>query len=153
MDRALRWLRKNPRRPFFFWLHLYDPHSPYDPPEPYRSEYQGHLYDGEIAYADHELGRVMAWLKRNQLYDASLIVFLSDHGESLGEHGEHEHGFFVYNATIHVPLVVKLPAGSGIRPGRVSRPVETTALAATLLEGAGIRDTMGDQLRSRGRIA
>jgi choline-sulfatase len=150
VDRALRWLRKNPRRPFFFWLHLYDPHSPYDPPEPYRSEYQGHLYDGEIAYADHELGRVMAWLKRNQLYDASLIVFLSDHGESLGEHGEHEHGFFVYNATIHVPLVVKLPAGSGIRPGRVSRPVETTALAATLLEGAGIRDTMGDQLRSRG---
>ena len=60
------WLKKNPSRPFFFWLHLYDPHSPYDPPEPFRSQYHGHLYDGEIAYADHELGRLIAWLKQNQ---------------------------------------------------------------------------------------
>jgi len=150
VDRALKWLKRNPRRPFFFWLHLYDPHSPYDPPEPYRGQYQGHLYDGEIAYADHELGRLVAWLKRNQLYESSLIVFLSDHGESLGEHGEHEHGFFVYNATVHVPLIVKPPTGSGIRPGRASRPVETTAVAATLLEGAGIHDTMGQQMQSKG---
>ena len=148
VDHALAWLKKNPRRPFFFWLHLYDPHSPYDPPEPYRSQYQGHLYDGEIAYADHELGRLISWLKRNQLYDPSWIVFLSDHGESLGEHGEHEHGFFVYNATVHIPLIVKLPVGSGIRPGRVTRPVETTAVAPTLMRAAGIHDAVEKQFIS-----
>jgi arylsulfatase A-like enzyme/Flp pilus assembly protein TadD len=152
VDHSLAWLKKNPRRPFFFWLHLYDPHSPYDPPEPYRSEYQGHLYDGEISYADHELGRLIAWLKRNRLYDSSLIVFLSDHGESLGQHGEHEHGFFVYNATTHIPLIVKPPAGSGIRPGRVSRPVETTAVAPTLLQAAGIHDAIEQQFSSHGLL-
>lgn len=152
VDRALAWLKKTPRRPLFFWLHLYDPHSPYDPPEPYRTEYQGRLYDGEIAYADHELGRVIAWLKENQLYDSSLILFLSDHGESLGEHGEQEHGFFIYNSTVHVPLIVKPPAGSGVRPGRVSRPVETAAVAATLLNAAGIHDTMTGQVKSSGLL-
>lgn len=148
VDRALTWLKQNQARPFFFWLHLYDPHSPYDPPEPFRSQYRDHLYDGEIAYADHELGRLIAWLKQTHLYDSSLIVFLSDHGESLGEHGEHEHGFFVYNATVHIPLIVKPTVGSAIRPDRAVRPVETTAVAQTLLEAAGIHDGMGQQLES-----
>src|SRR6266567_3170588 len=152
VDRALAWLKKNQLRPFFFWLHLYDPHSPYDPPEPFRSQYQGHLYDGEIAYADHELGRLIAWLKQSQVYDSSMILFLSDHGESLGEHGEREHGFFVYNATVHVPLIVKPAAGSGVRPGRATWPVETTAVAPTLLEAAGIHDGMGQQLQSHGLL-
>ena len=138
---AITWLKKTPRRPFFLWLHLYDPHSPYDPPEPYSSEYRDHLYDGEIAYADHELGNLIAWLKQNHLYDSSLIVALSDHGESLGEHGEDEHGFFVYNATVHVPLIVKPPAGSGIAAGRRREPVETTAVAPTLLQLAGLKDS------------
>ena len=137
---AINWLQKTPKRPFFFWLHLYDPHSPYDPPEPFRTQYRGHLYDGEIAYADHELGRLMAWLKQNHLYDRSLIVFLSDHGESLGDHGEKEHGFFVYNSTVHIPLIVKPPAGSGIQPGRVARPVETVAVAPTLIRLAGMKN-------------
>ena len=150
VTRAMAWLKKNPRRPFFFWLHLYDPHSPYDPPEPFRSEYKNHLYDGEIAYADHELGRLISWLKQSGLYNQSLIVFLSDHGESLGEHGEHEHGFFVYNATVHIPLIVKPPAESGIRTGRVSRPVETVAVAPTLLDVAGIHDAIEKQFSARG---
>ena len=137
---AIAWLKKTPRRPFFLWLHLYDPHSPYDAPEPYRSEYRSHPYDGAIAYADHELGSLMTWLKQNHLYDSSLIAVLSDHGESLGEHGEDEHGFFVYNATVHVPLIVKPPAGSGIAPGRRGEPVETAAVAPTLLQLAGVRD-------------
>jgi arylsulfatase A-like enzyme len=99
VTRALRWLdrdwkHKIPRQPFFFWLHLYDPHSPYDPPEPFRTQYRGNLYGGEIAYADHELGRLLAWLKQNRLYDRSLIDFLSEHGESLGDHGEKEQVFF-----------------------------------------------------------
>ena len=135
---ALSWLKKTPRRPFFLWLHLYDPHSPYDPPEPYRTQYRSHLYDGEIAYADHELGRLISWLKRSQLYDRSLIVLLSDHGESLGDHGEKEHGFFVYNATVHVPLIVKPPATSSFRSSRVPRPVETIDIAPTLLELMGL---------------
>jgi tetratricopeptide (TPR) repeat protein len=138
---AIAWLRKAQRRPFFLWLHLYDPHRPYDPPEPYRTEYSGHLYDGEIAYADHELGALISWLKQNGLYDSALIVMVSDHGESLGEHGETEHGFFLYNATVHVPLIVKPPAGSGISTGRSSEPVETTAVAPTLLQLAGIKDS------------
>jgi choline-sulfatase len=142
---AIAWLKKTPRRPFFLWLHLYDPHSPYDPPEPYRSEYRSHLYDGEIAYADHVLGNLMSWLKQNHLYDSSLIVALSDHGESLGEHGEDEHGFFVYDATVHVPLIVKPPDGSGIAAGRHGEPVETTAVAPTLLQLAGVKDS-GDKI-------
>jgi len=146
VTRALRWLnedwmRKVPRRPFFFWLHLYDPHSPYDPPEPFRTQYRGHLYDGEIAYADHELGRLIAWLKQNRLYEGSLIVFLSDHGESLGDHGEKEHGFFVYDSTVHIPLIVKPPAGSGTRPGRVARPVETVAIAPTMIRYVSAKGT------------
>lgn len=140
VTRALTWLQKNSQRPFFFWLHLYDPHSPYSAPEPYRSRFRDRPYDGEIAYADHELGRLVSWLKRSQLYDNSLIVMLSDHGESLGEHGEHEHGFFVYNSTLHVPLIVKPAAGSTVGRGRVTRPVETTSVAPTLLKLAGIKD-------------
>jgi arylsulfatase A-like enzyme/Tfp pilus assembly protein PilF len=148
VTRALAWLQKNSRRPFFFWLHLYDPHSPYDPPEPYRTQYHSHPYDGEIAYADHELGRLIAWLKHNQLYEHSLIVFLSDHGESLGEHGEQEHGFFLYNPTVHIPLIVKPPSGSGFHPGRVTRPVETVAVAPTLLRMTGTHDQMEKEARS-----
>jgi len=149
---AIAWLNKRPRSPFLLWLHLYDPHSPYDPPEPYRTQYRDHLYDGEIAYADHELGRLMSYLKQNHLYDRSLIVFLSDHGESLGEHGESEHGFFVYNATVHIPLIVKPPAGSGFHSGRVSTPVETTDIAPTLLRFAGIKSSMEKQFRSHGLL-
>ena len=145
---AISWLKKSQHRPFFLWLHLYDPHSPYDPPEPYRTEYKQHLYDGEIAYADHELGSLMSWLKQNHLYDSALIVMLSDHGESLGEHGEDEHGFFVYNSTAHVPLIVKPPAGSGIPNGRKGDPVETAAVAPTLLLLAGVKDSIQQQFQS-----
>jgi len=145
VSHALTWLQKNPKRPFFFWLHLYDPHSPYDPPEPYATKYQSHLYDGEIGYADHELGRLMTWLKGNHLYDQTAIVFLSDHGESLGEHGEQEHGFFIYNSTTHIPLIVKPAAASGIPAGRVPEPVETVAVAPTLLQLAGVKDAIDKQ--------
>ena len=117
-----------------------------------RPNIAGHLYDGEIAYADHELGRLMTWLKGNQLYDRSLIVVLSDHGESLGDHGEKEHGFFIYNSTVHIPLIVKPPAGSGLRPDRVPGPVETIAVAPTLLSLAGIKDVIQKQFQSPGLL-
>ena len=148
VNHALKWLAKRPPKPFFLWLHLYDPHSPYDPPEPYRAQYKEHLYDGEIAYADHELGRLVGWLKRTQLYDRTLIVALSDHGESLGEHGEQEHGFLVYNSTVRIPLIVKPPAGGHVTLGRVSRSVETTMVAPTLLRLVGVKDTIEKQFAS-----
>ncbi len=147
---AITWLKKTSRTPFFLWLHLYDPHNPYDPPEPYSTEYKGHLYDGEIAYADHELGKLIAWLKQSKLYDSSVIIATSDHGESLGEHGEDEHGFFIYNATVHVPLIVKPPAGRAILPQRRQEPVETTAVAASLLQLANVKDAIEKQLQAKG---
>jgi choline-sulfatase len=150
VSHAIEWLSKSTltHRPFFLWLHLYDPHSPYDPPEPFHTEYAHHLYDGEIAYADHELGRLIAWLGRNELYDSTLIVVLSDHGESLGEHGEQEHGFFLYDPTIRIPLTVKPPAASGLRPTRIAAPVETIAVAPTLLKLASVEDEIQKQFTS-----
>jgi arylsulfatase A-like enzyme/Tfp pilus assembly protein PilF len=152
VDRAMGWLEKSTRRPFFLWLHLYDPHAPYDSPEPFRSEYQDRPYDGEIAYADHELGRLVAWLKGNHIYDDTLIVLLSDHGESLGEHGEQEHGFFIYNATTHIPLIVKPPRKVGIRPSRIDRVVESISVAPTLLAFPGIADPIQKQFQAPGLI-
>lgn len=146
---ALDWLKKNRQRSFFLWLHLYDPHSPYDPPEPFRAQYHDRLYDGEIAYADHELGRLIAWLKTSGLYDRSVIVYLSDHGESLGDHGEKEHGFFVYNSTIHIPLIVKPAAGFRAAAKRVQSPAESTSIAPTLLRMAGIKDSIEKQFHSK----
>ena len=149
VEHALKWLEKTPKRPFFLWLHLYDPHSPYDPPEPYRTRYKDHLYDGEIAYADHELGRLIAWLKVHHAYDNSVIVFVSDHGESLGDHGEQEHGFFIYNSTVHVPLIIKPPLANHLKSGRRADPVETIAIAASLVEAAGIHDAIEKQLQAK----
>lgn len=144
VDHSLTWLKHHPGKPFFFWLHLYDPHSPYDPPEPYRTEYKDHLYDGEIAYADAQLGRLIAWLKQNRLYDKTAIVVVSDHGESLGDHGEREHGFFIYNSTLHVPLIIK-PAGKPVPGRRITDVAEITAVAPTLLKMAGISDRIRKQ--------
>jgi choline-sulfatase len=149
VSHALAWLKRTPKRPFFLWLHLYDPHSPYDPPEPFRTQYRDHLYDGEIASADHELSRLILWLKQTGIYDRSLIVLLSDHGESLGEHGESEHGFFIYNSTIHIPLIVKAPVRSGFSLDPVDRPVETIAVAPTLLHLGGVHDKIEDQFQAQ----
>ena len=131
VDRMLEWLQRRESDPFFVWLHLYDPHSPYRPPEPYRSQYVDHLYDGEIAFDDAQISRVIARLRQLHLYRNTLVVLLSDHGESLGEHGEDEHGFFIYNATLLVPLILKPPGDAA--EGRVIRePVGTVDVAPTI---------------------
>jgi choline-sulfatase len=111
---ALGWLKKRPAGapPFFLWVHLYDPHDPYDPPEPYKSKFAD-PYDGEIAYADAMLGKLFAALRAAGLYEGSLIAMMADHGEAFGEHGERTHGIFLYDETIHVPLLIKLPATAG----------------------------------------
>ena len=153
VDEALKWLRKDRSKPFFLWLHLYDPHSGYEPPEPFRTRFAESPYDGEIAYADRELGRVIAYLKQRALYDRTLIILASDHGESLGEHGEKEHGFFVYHSTLHVPLVVKPPLASGIRAHHVSDPVPIMGIAPTILDTLKLRDPIQQQFETESLLA
>ncbi|PYV09661.1 MAG: hypothetical protein DMG23_10220 [Acidobacteria bacterium] len=112
INEALSWLKRTPRRPLFLWVHLYDAHYPYSPPEPYASRYRGHPYDGEIAFADAQLGRLVSFLKETGSFEDSLVVLAGDHGEGLDEHGENKHGFFIYNSTLHVPLLLKVPAAT-----------------------------------------
>jgi arylsulfatase A-like enzyme/Flp pilus assembly protein TadD len=113
MNEALDWLKTNPRQPFFLWVHLYDPHYPYTPPEPYAAKYRSHPYDGEIAFDDAQVGRIKALLSQLRMLDDALLVIAGDHGEGLGEHGEKTHGFFIYNSTLHVPLILRMPGGTG----------------------------------------
>jgi arylsulfatase A-like enzyme/Flp pilus assembly protein TadD len=114
-DTALDWLGKNHQNKFFLWMHLYDPHYPYRPPTPYSEQYKDRPYDGEIAFADAQIGRLITFLKAKGLYRNTLIVLAGDHGESLGEHGEKTHGFFIYNSTLHVPVIIRLPGISRAR--------------------------------------
>jgi arylsulfatase A-like enzyme/Flp pilus assembly protein TadD len=109
INEALSWLDKNSSGKFFAWIHLYDPHTPYDPPEPYKSEFSTRPYLGEIAYTDGQLARFWNYLESHNLLDNLFLVLASDHGESLGEHGETTHGFFVYQEGIHVPLIFVTP--------------------------------------------
>ena len=131
MDEALGWLKQAPRQPFLLWVHLYDPHFPYTPPEPFASRYRTHLYDGEIAFADAQLGRLLSFLTQQGLFDHSVIALAGDHGEGLGEHGEKTHGFFMYNSTLHVPLIFKLP---GAAPRVVAEDVSLVDVMPTLLQ-------------------
>jgi len=139
-ERAGPWIERTARAgtPFFAWVHFYDPHSPYAPPEPYFTRYARHLYEGEVAYTDEILGRLLARLDRLGIRDRTLVVVTSDHGESLGEHGEDEHGFFVYDAVLRVPLMIRLPGRipRGVRVKAVARSVD---LVPTILELAGVR--------------
>jgi arylsulfatase A-like enzyme/Tfp pilus assembly protein PilF len=123
-------------RPLFLFLHLYEPHTPYAPPEPFREAYPTRPYDGEVAAADAAVGGFVAFLKERGLYDRALIVFLSDHGEGLGDHGEDEHGVFLYRETIRVPLFVKPPGSSG-KTRRVHAPVGLIDVFPTVAEAAG----------------
>ncbi len=136
-DLALDWLGKNAQKKFFLWMHLYDPHYPYNPPEPFRREYATHPYDGEIAFADEQVGRLLRFLKAKGLYRNTVIVLAGDHGESLGEHGEKTHGFFIYNATLHVPLIVHLPGESASTI--VSDSVSLIDIMPTVLGAVGLQ--------------
>ena len=149
MGEALEWLEGVKQRRFFAWVHLYDPHTPYEPPEPFASRYPDKPYLGEIAYTDQVLGRLVAWLKGAGLWDRTLVVLVGDHGESLGEHGENAHTFFVYDATQHVPLVVRTPWGDR---GRSAAQVSTVDLMPTVLDLAGLPPQDGIDGRSLARL-
>ena len=135
--RAEKWLAQHKDRPFFIWIHLYDPHEPYDPPMPFKAKYAASPYDGEIAYVDSAVGQLLGFLHSQGLYDASLIAIAADHGEAFGEHGEEGHGFFLYDETIHVPLLIKLPR-ERMAGTKLHGSVGLVDLAPTLLSEARI---------------
>jgi arylsulfatase A-like enzyme len=134
-DRALEVLAGQEEERFFLWVHYYDPHDPYDPPEPFAGPEDAppvdpRLYDLEIAYTDHWIGRLLDELEARSALEETLIVLVADHGESLGDHGESAHTLFIYDSTIHVPLIL---VGPGIEAGqRVSEPVPSIDIFATL---------------------
>jgi len=136
-DVTLDWLSKNYQKKFFLWMHLYDPHYPYRPPAPYSEEYRDRPYDGEIAFADAQVGRLIEFLKNKGLYQNTLIILSGDHGESLGEHGEKTHGFFIYNATLHVPLIIHLPGDMHART--VQNLVNLADIMPTVLAALNIQ--------------
>jgi len=147
-DRFLAWLNRNGNTPFFAWLHLYDAHSPYRSPEPYHGRYAGRPYDSAIAFDDAQVGRVISRLRALNLYTNTLVVLLSDHGESLGEHGESEHGFFLYNATLRVPLIIKLP-GEPLKSVAVSQPASTVDVASTIAQTCKLAPALSRSLQGR----
>jgi arylsulfatase A-like enzyme len=152
VDRAIEWLRRVRRgdRPFYLWVHLYDPHDPYAPPEEYRRRAPTG-YAGEVVYADSQVSRLLDTLEALGLRQRTLVVYLSDHGEALGDHGEATHGIFLYGATLDVPMIVAAPSAApaglvpaaacgasaagrrhahGARPRRAARRQDSTARAS-----------------------
>lgn len=131
-EKALAWLRTVPDGPVFLWVHYYDPHYPYTPPEPYRTRFAQNPYLGEVAAMDEQLGRLVAAFEQR---GASAIIVASDHGEGLGDHGEAQHGNLVYQPTMHVPLTI---VGPGVTPALVATPVSLRRIHHTILDWAGL---------------
>ena len=148
---AIEWIEKqmqqgigvSSRKNFLLWVHYYDPHFPYDPPGTYRSRYSKNLYGGEVAYTDEHVGHLLRWLEEHHLQHRTLVVLIADHGESLGEHGEYTHGVFLYDATVHIPLIV---AGPGIPAGRViTQQVRSIDVMPTIADYLGL--SAGNQVQ------
>jgi arylsulfatase A-like enzyme/tetratricopeptide (TPR) repeat protein len=130
VDAALAWLEQKSTQPFFAWVHLYDAHTPYAPPEPFRARFASSPYDGEIAFADSQVGRLLDWIEQQGLEDDTIVVITGDHGEGLGSHGEDEHGYYIYDYAVRVPLIMRVPGASGVR---VAQQVRTVDIFPTLL--------------------
>jgi arylsulfatase A-like enzyme len=132
---AVEWLDTIGGSRFLLWAHLYDPHRPYEPPEPFASIYAHNLYVGEIAFVDAEIGRLLAALERQALLNRTIVVVAGDHGESLGEHGERDHGVFIYENVLRVPLLIR---GPSLAPSRIAEVVRLTDVMPTVLNLAGV---------------
>ena len=133
VDAALQWLGQDSTKPFFAWVHLYDAHVPYEPPEPFRSR-AASPYDGEISFADAQVARLLQWIEQRGLREQTIVIVTADHGEGLGDHGEEEHGYYVYDYAVHVPLIARIP---GRTRARVAEQVRTVDIAPTVLELVG----------------
>jgi arylsulfatase A-like enzyme/Tfp pilus assembly protein PilF len=137
--------------PFFAWIHLFDPHAPYTPPEPFKSRYPEDPYAGEVAYTDEIVGRIVAELESRGLFARTVVAMVADHGEGLGDHREKTHGILIYNSTLHVPMLLSVPGL--IRPGTtVDGLVRTIDLAPTLLDYLGDSAGLGEGASLRGLI-
>jgi len=136
---ALPWLEQAPAgSPFFAWVHFYDVHAPYLPPEPYRTTFRASPYDGEIAYVDSAVGKLIAALERKGVLDHTLVVAIGDHGESLGEHGEADHGVFLYDSVLRIPFIMRLP-GTHRAGSVVHKQVRSVDLLPTVLDLLRVR--------------
>ncbi len=152
LDQVLPWLEKT-NGPFFLWLHLFDPHHDYRPPEPFRSLYASDPYAGEVAWVDSQLARLVGMLKRQGIYDQTLVVLTSDHGEGLGDHGEQEHGFFLYEEAIRIPLIFKLPAGYELGQKRIPEVVQSIDILPSVLQILRIAPPPDSPIEGRGLLA
>ena len=145
------WIGEHAGKPFFFLFHIYEPHVPYDPPEPFRSQY-GLTYDGEVATADAIVGQFLDTLRTLGVYDRAIVIVTADHGEGLGEHGEQQHSIFLYREAIKVPLLLKLPGSSGAGR-RVAAPVQLSDILPTVTAALGLptpKDVSGTSLFEAG---
>lgn len=145
-DAILPWLRESSDKPFFVWLHYWDPHHPHIAPPPYGEEYAHDPYQGEIAYADQSLGVILRELEFRGELDRTIIIMTSDHGESMGEHYEETHAFLAYDPTLHVPLIMQIPEGP--RGNRVAERVGTVDIVPTVLDALDIEAPSAIQGRS-----
>ncbi len=152
IDQVLAWHSKA-AEPFFLWVHLFDPHHDYNPPQPYKARYSSDPYAGEVAYADSQIGRLVQALKQRQQYDRTLLVAVSDHGESLGEHREPNHGFFLYETTVRIPLLYKLPSGLQIPKPRIESMTQTVDILPTILQTLRIPQKREWRIEGRGQLS
>jgi arylsulfatase A-like enzyme len=136
---SIQWLL-GAEEPFFLWIHYFDPHFPYAPPEPFKSRFKGREYEGEIAYADEEIGLVLEALRKKGCFDTTFVMVTSDHGEGLGERGEMTHGYFVYDSTVSVPLLLM---GPEITAGKtISSTVSHVDIAPTVFDLLQVKDSL-----------
>ncbi len=134
VNNALKWL-EGQQGLWFLWIHLFDPHYSYEPPEPFLTQYKDKPYDGEVAYVDLILGKLFQYIQVNRLFEKTTVIFTSDHGESLGEHGEPTHGTYAYNSTLWIPLIIATP---GIKSNKVYQFVSHIDIFPTVCEALGI---------------
>ncbi len=146
LNDAKQWIKSNKNEKFFSWIHLYDPHTPYRPPSPFKERNPNKPYSGEVEYVDDQLGKFIDFLKAEGLYSKSLIIVTSDHGEGLGDFGEMEHGYYIYEPTVWVPLIVHAPFEFPQK--EIAATVEHVDLAPTILEALGIPAPASYQGRS-----
>ena len=152
IDSALSWLERletsKDSSPFFCWVHLYDAHDPYiDHPKEFGDKFSDRRYDGELAYVDLQVGRLLEKLKSSGLGENTVIVVVGDHGESLGEHGEETHGYMLHDSTLRVPLLIASP-DANTEPRRIQSPVTIVSLFPTLLEFAGVKTSPAQATRN-----
>ena len=137
VDEALTWLDGHEDSPFFVWVHLYDAHAPYRTPEPYRTQYAADPYEGSLAFVDSQVDRVIRWLESHHQLSRTLVIVAGDHGESLGDHGELEHGILLYESVLHVPLVMRVPGVAARRFLAITSLIDVTPTVLGLLRLPG----------------